>query len=185
MSTRGVYGFRKSGKDKLSYNHSDSYLEGLGKKIVGFIKSSTIKELNQICDAIILVQSDSIPTDKQVKECYQWYNGKVAECTPYYWYCLLNKAQGDLNAFRQGLRYMLDDRDFIKESLSCQYGYIINLDKNVLEVYVGLQRIPNINRYACEPDEYGYYNCKLQHEFPLTNIPDNWIEILNASQKEN
>ena len=30
MSTRGIYGFRKNGEDKLTYNHYDSYFSYLG-----------------------------------------------------------------------------------------------------------------------------------------------------------
>ena len=37
MSTRGLWGFRKNDKDMLTYNHSDSYPEWLGKKICEFI----------------------------------------------------------------------------------------------------------------------------------------------------
>lgn len=31
MSTRGIYGFRKNGEDKLTYNHYDSYFSYLGE----------------------------------------------------------------------------------------------------------------------------------------------------------
>ena len=34
MGTRGLYGFRKNGIDKLTYNHLDSYPDWLGKKVV-------------------------------------------------------------------------------------------------------------------------------------------------------
>ena len=38
MGTRGLYGFRKNGVDKVTYNHWDSYPDGLGKQILRFIK---------------------------------------------------------------------------------------------------------------------------------------------------
>ena len=58
------------------------------------------------------------------------------------WYCLLRHAQGDLNVYKNGLRYMIDNHDFIKDSLFCEYAYIINLDTKRLEFYVGFQKTP-------------------------------------------
>ena len=37
MGTRGLWGFRKDGKDKLTYNHFDSYPDCLGHTIVEFL----------------------------------------------------------------------------------------------------------------------------------------------------
>jgi len=33
MGTRGAYGFRKNGIDKVTYNHFDSYPEQLGESL--------------------------------------------------------------------------------------------------------------------------------------------------------
>ena len=47
MSTRGCYGFRKNGIDKLTYNHCDSYPDCLGKTMMEFCKKTSIKEMNE------------------------------------------------------------------------------------------------------------------------------------------
>ena len=39
MGTRGLYGFRKNGVDKVTYNHYDSYPEYLGRNILEFIRN--------------------------------------------------------------------------------------------------------------------------------------------------
>ena len=57
MGTRGLYGFRKNGKDKITYNHWDSYPEGLGQNVLNFVKETSIEELNSIYDKIILNMS--------------------------------------------------------------------------------------------------------------------------------
>lgn len=183
MGTRGTYGFFKNGESKLTYNQFDSYPEGLGTNIVEFIKSSSLEELNQIFDNLILVDGYSKPTEEQIKECYKWYDQRVSNNTPYEWYCLIRKAQDGFDAYKHGLKYMIDNKKFIEDSLFCEYGYIINLDENVLEIYEGFQKKPNDNRYSCEPNN-GYYNCKLINKFPLFNIPDNWIEMIYDSQEE-
>lgn len=38
MSTRGTFGFHENGKDRLYYNHYDSYPEGLGEAFINYLK---------------------------------------------------------------------------------------------------------------------------------------------------
>ena len=167
MSTRGCYGFRNNGIDKLTYNHCDSYPDCLGQIMVGFCKETSIEEMNEIFDRIILVNAESKPTKKQIEECQQYYNGNVGDCTIEGWYCLLRETQGDPNVYKDGLRYMIDNHDFIKDSLFCEYAYIINLDTNSLEFWVGFQKEPDVtNRYGIEKED-GYYPCKMVAYYPL------------------
>lgn len=167
MGTRGCYGFRKNGIDKLTYNHCDSYPDCLGHDVVQFCNETSIEEMNEIFDRIILVDEDSKPTVEQIEECMEYYNGGVSTRTPEDWYCLLREAQGNLSVYKNGLKYMIDNGDFIKNSLFCEYAYIINLDTNYLEFWVGFQRKPNAgNRYGTEEDN-GYYPCKMVVAYPL------------------
>ena len=167
MGTRGCYGFRKNGIDKFAYNHFDSYPDCLGHDIVQFCKETSIEEMNEIFDRIILVDKRSKPDSDHVKECMKYYDGTVGNQTIYDWYCLLRNTQGDLNVYKNGLRYMIDNNDSIKDSLFCEYAYIINLDTNCLEFYIGFQHEPDAtNRYGTEEDR-GYYPCKMVAEYPL------------------
>lgn len=172
MGTRGIYGFRKNESDKLTYNHYDSYPEGLGRNVVEFINGHSIEDLNKIYDNIILVDEDSIPTQEQIEECKQWENLSVSKQDEQDWYCLLRDAQGDLSAYDRGLKYMIDNHDFIFDSLFCEYGYIINLDTNRLEIYVGFQKVQDeTSRYVVEnKNETEYYPCKMVTEIDLQVI---------------
>lgn len=70
---------------------------------------------------------------------------------------------------------MVDANGFIKDSLFCEYGYVINLDKNVLEFWVGFQHKPQEgNRYGTESiyDDKEYYPCKLLLELPFGELLD-------------
>ena len=176
MGTRGMYGFYQNGVTKATYNHFDSYPEWLGKKIVDFIRNTTIEEMNEIFDRIIMVDENDKPTAEQIAECITYYNDMVSTGSVDDWYSLLRNAQGDLNAYKNGLRYMIDNSDFIKYSLFCEWAYIINLNDNVLEIYKGFQKSPQYNRYYIEESDSGYYNCRLLVKFPLDNIPENWLE---------
>lgn len=167
MGTRGCYGFRKNGIDKLTYNHYDSYPDYLGKIMVTFCKETSLDEMNEIYDRLILVNTGGKPTAEQIEECKQYYDGNVSNQTVEDWYCLLRKTQGDLNVYKTGLKYMIDDHDFIKDSLFCEYAYIINLDTKKLEFWVGFQKTPDEkNRYGTE-DDRGYYPCKMVASYSL------------------
>ena len=172
MGTRGLCGFRKNGMDKLTYNHYDSYPSYLGEIMVEFCKTTSIKEMNDIFDRIVLVEEGSTPTQTQIDECIEFYNGGVSTGKVEDWYCLLREAQGNPNVYKRGLKYMIDNQGFIHDSLFCEYAYIINLDTNCLEFWVGFQTKPcNANRYGIEGREsYGgssYYPCKMVAYYSL------------------
>lgn len=170
MGTRGLLGFRKNEIDKLTYNHWDSYPDWLGENMVKFCKETSITEMNEIFDRLILVHRDDIPTQTQIDECAKYYDGNVSTGNINEWYCLLRDAQGNPNVYKDGLRYMIDDNDFIEESLFCEYAYIINLDTNCLEFWVGFQKEPHEgNRYGTEThDNLGkYYPCKMVAYYAL------------------
>ena len=124
-----------------------------------FVKNHTDEELNEIFDRIILVKSGDAPSKEQIKECFRFYRPGVSMNTPEEWYSLLRAAQGDLEAHARGLRYMIDNADFLRDSLFCEWGYVINLDKGVLEVYRGFQKAPSKNRYYNPFGKDDYYNC--------------------------
>lgn len=195
MSTRGLYGIRKNGVDKCTYNHSDSYPSYLGFNIVSFCKESSIENLNIFFDNIEIVDELSKPTEKQKKYCEELglANFSVASQSNDDWYCLLRNLQGNFALYYKYINdnkriFMIDNSEFIKDSLFCEYAYIINLDKNVLEFYKGFQtKRQNKNRYGVRRDENGYYPCRLIKEFSLDDIfnndPESIVSIMNKSHK--
>ena len=44
MGTRGIFGFRKNGKDMLAYNQYDSYPECGGKNVLNAIRKLKVKK---------------------------------------------------------------------------------------------------------------------------------------------
>lgn len=186
MGTQGVYGFHKNGVDKITYRFQDSYPLELGESITKFIMSTTIDEMNNIFSKIIMVDEESKPTLEQIKECEKYYNGEVGEKSILDWYCLLRKSQGNLTPYKKDLRYMIDGKDFIHDSLYCEWAWIINLDTKELEVYEGFQREPNESRYskdiAISYGEYGtYYTCKLMRSIPFNKLN---LELMKELQDD-
>lgn len=173
MSTRGIYGFRKNKTDKLTYNHSDSYPSCLGETMLEFCKATSFDELNDIYERITLVDEETTPTAEQIEACRGFADTSVSTGRIDDWYCLLREMQGEPSKWKEisGTIYMIDNHEFIKDSLFCEYGYIINLDTNKLEFWVGFQKRPSArNRYGNEPDEGGYYPCRMVASYPLDSI---------------
>lgn len=183
MGTRGCYGFYKDGVTKATYNHFDSYIGGLGKDILDFVENTSIPIMNKIFDKIELVREDDIPTIEQIENCQKYTNLDVSNKSIMDFYCLLRNAQGDLNAYKTDLRYMIDSKEFLGNSLFCEYAYIINLDKNVLEFYKGFNKVPQNNRYSKFADKKEEYKeCKLLAEYPLTEIYEGKITLDNMEE---
>lgn len=179
MSTRGLYGIRKDGVDKCTYNHSDSYPSWLGRKVLEFCANTTVENLEKFFNKIELVEESSKPTEEQIKKCVEagYYNGLVSTKSVDDWYCLLRNLQGNFDEYQDLIDndesktiFMTDGIDFIQDSLFCEYAYIINIDDKTLEFYKGFQKTPQIdNRYGTNNNR-GYYPCKLSLVIPLADI---------------
>lgn len=191
MGTRGLYGIRKNGRDKCTYNHWDSYPDYLGKKILDFCASYSEEQISNLFDLIELFNTKIPPTEEQKKMCKVngYLNLNVGTKSDTDWYCLLRELQGNIDAWDEAIKQkakipMEDSIDFIKDSVFCEHAYIINLDSHCLEYYKGFQKQPDPkNRYGCEEND-GYYPCKLLLEMPLNDIKTvvdvkQWIERMN------
>lgn len=164
MSTRGAIGFIKNKQYKVSYNHWDSYLEGKGVKVVEFIKNNSVERMNEIFDNIIMVNQTDIPSEKQEKEILKFWkrNNLKSDWDPEHfgsgtkdWYYYLSVTNGYPEYYNKGLRYMTDDKEFINDTLFCEFAYLIDLDENKLHILS--------NDRKCS--------------FDFDKIPDNWIDI--------
>jgi len=164
VSTSGVYGFRKNGEDKIARNNYDSYPKGLGAAVVEFCKQTSIEEMREIFDRIELIYEDFDFIDEEIESEVE-----------------LSK-QNPLDIFKAESPYMIDSKDFIENSLFCEYGYIINLDTGKLECWLGYQREPDTsNRYGAKPfDALGtgiYYPCRNVMEVKLEDIQNGFVDM--------
>lgn len=185
MSTRGAIGFRINGQDKMTYNHSDSYPSWLGVQFVEQVRKLVKRaDLNEKVEAINVVDGDTPPTADEKAKLVWYANLSVSDQTADDWYCLLRNAQGKLDEYVK-CGYMLAGNDFITDSLFCEYAYILNLDRGVVEFYKGFNKNPKApGRYSGNRADYGngrlsdYYGCALVGVYPMTDIPDDWQEQL-------
>lgn len=194
MGTRGAVGFRANKQDKVTYNHFDSYPSGLGSDVISFIRSHSFEEIQNAAKNIQMVDTSIEPTPQQIKDCMPWTDLSVSNQSTSDWYCLLRNAQGDLGAFKKGLKYMLDSKDFVLDSLFCEYAYIINTDNNTLEFYSGFNQKERKTkgRYAGKQIDKGrpneYYGVVLIMKIPLEEIievtDEKISEIISKMQKK-
>jgi hypothetical protein len=188
MGTRGVYGFRLKGEDKVSYNQYDSYPSGLGQTVVEFIQNTDDKELKRIAKGVVVVSDTAPPLKRHVRECQELgiVDLGVSEQSEGDWYCLVRGAQGEPEYLKKGLRYMYGDPGFLLDGLYCEWAYIINLDDMVLEVYQGFNKDPSApGRYSFgyeneEDRSYDYRGVRLIEALPLDTVRSVPSELLVA-----
>jgi hypothetical protein len=201
MGTRGLIGYYKKKVTKAMYNHFDSYPSGLGNDVKNYITESSIGKMNYDCNRIKLVNEDDEVTPELVISIQPVWYGNVDKLDDLdEMYSLLHSNQGDLyKCAETGM--MIDNISFIKDSLFCEWAYIINLDSNILEIYGGFQeKKPKKNRYALSKEELAeirakpgywvsdskgkrthrkdqYYNCDLIAQIPFEMIPNFNMDI--------
>lgn len=178
MGTRGAIGFRIDGKDKLTYNHSDSYPDALGSSFMEQIRE-LVKDakLAEKVRALEELPEDYKPTAEDVERCAPYSDFSVSTRSKEDWYCLTRNAQGDLDAL---LVIGKSDfaNEFILDSLFCEFAYIINLDDQTAEFYVGFNKDSTAaGRYASKQAgrEGGraneYYGARLARTWKLDDLP--------------
>ena len=187
MGTRGIVGFRENGNDHLVYNHFDSYPDCLGQIMVDFARTKAAKNptlYKEMASAMRDI-SGTTPTEIDIQRCKDFTDLGVSNQSTDDWYCLLRDTQGDPEAILKCGLYEAYD-DFIKDSLFCEYAYVINFDTGMLEFYEGFQNEPHDSgRYATsEPNGSEYYPCRLVGEFPFDDIPDDWMRQCYPSEAE-
>lgn len=200
MGTRGAYGFRMGGKDKVTYNHFDSYPSGLGSQVVNFIYVTPDDVLVDMFNKIQLVNEDTQATLEQQQECKEFSVAEVGSRDSSNWYCLLHLAQGELNVYHK-IPYMLDYSDFLLDGLFCEWAYIINLDDMTLEVYQGREynlqtcmgryAVPGMKRdekqHSNSQEYRNFYCVSLLSAIPIENIRSsefNWGEFIQSTEGE-
>ena len=183
MGTRGVFGVRIDGVDKAGYTHWGGHPDNLGVSMVDQA-GKIMKDLElwkQRARDMVLVSSEGEPTAEQIQKWSEFTDLGVSKQMDQDWYCLMRGAQDDLLVHLE-LGEIDDAISFIKDSLSCEFGCLINLDEMTIEMYEGFQGSPHAKgRYAEESDAPSsdcgsnkYYACQLVGTFPLDNIPPDW-----------
>lgn len=162
------------------YCQWDGYLEGHGKSILKFLKEIDLKILKQKVDKLKFITDDELnatyisvgsnPDDQYIS--YDLHK-KYSEM-----YKHLSRDIGseilDIIYNSNKVIKTINDYEFAKESLFCEYCYVIDLDKNTFEVFKGFNRIPldeGDRFYHLQNSSSEYKPVKILKSFDLNNLP--------------
>ena len=191
MSTRGIIGVRVDGVDKLAYNHSDSYPEWLGTRMLADAAAIQdqwgAEKAIELARRLKMVSREVPPTAEELASLTEFAVIRVGDQTGTDWYGLLRELQGNImDTLVVG--YMEDGASFINDSLFCEWGYILNFDDGLLEVYKGFQKSAhNEGRFAGGTSaEEGYFPCALVETFSFDNLPNEsqFLEVLLEDEED-
>lgn len=183
MGTRGFVGFVSDEKETITYNHWDSYPSGLGLTVLRFVKR--LAEDGEFLEAyrvkardIQHVTDDVPPTRDQVVELIKFANLNVSTQSAAEWYVLLRETHGHPRLILD-VGYAEHSPNWPLDSLFAEWGYVVDFDRQVLDVYQGFQKTrPTAGRWAglspaprWEGDDTGYHAVQLIASYPFAELP--------------
>ena len=187
MGTRHLISVHKDGKYPIAqYGQWDGYPEGQGVDVLSFLHSPLVPALEKNLEKCRWITGEEYATmwkefgvDIEKDKWVTYEQGKLFNEK----YPQLSRDTGagilELVAKAESEVVLRDDLDFARDSLFCEWAYVVDFDKGTLEVYNGFNSEPLSpeDRFYCEePMEYKgstekLYPIKMVASFPLDNLP--------------
>ena len=183
MGTRGITMVILGGEPVVAqYGQWDHYPSGQGITCLEFLQKGILDKLKEklkVCR--FSTPEDEKGVDEFLKSigCENGYmNGEQANLY-YEKYPYFTRDHGSdiLNVIAESQDETIllrDNRDFVHDSLFCEYGYVIDLDKNTFEVYRGLNTKPmkKTDRfYKRRSKGSEFTSIYLMKSYDLNNLP--------------
>lgn len=137
MSTRGIMGFVADGRTVLTYNHCDSYPEGLGVDLAKWAEGLTDERRTEVVAQIAAMEAVDDSTDPgpgEAAEVAAVLGGPEQVDTGTSWYAHLRSAQGDPD-LTLAARYYSDAVSSTTPGTWAEWAYLVDFDRNALDVY--------------------------------------------------
>lgn len=196
MGTRGFVGFVVDGTEKIAYNHSDSYPRGLGRDVLSWLRhqiavNDGLAWIRFAAGTLRVVTDETPVTDDDIERLRPFTDrgrGRASTHLPADWYQLLRRTQGKPDEIlRAGV--IEDASDFPLCSLFAEWGYVVDLDAETLEVYRGFQQHHHswgrfAGRTGADMDR-GWYPCALLRSWPLSDLPDDGAFVAALEGEKN
>ncbi|MFG1949291.1 hypothetical protein [Nonomuraea sp. NPDC048826] len=180
MASRGFVGFVADQTQKIAYNHYDSAPDGIGLLVLAWLRTAVgTPDVLRERVAALRVATSGRPTADDIER-YGQYADPHASTHEITWMELLWQTQGDPEAMlRAGV--IADASSHPVDHPACEWGYLVDLDSQVFEVYRGGQAAPhNRGRFAAaHPAESGHWPVALVMGWRFDQLPSD-EEFLTA-----
>ncbi len=182
------------------YGQWDGYPSGQGLTVLEFLKNSNMDVFKKKLENVRFSNDDDI---KKMNEFLLsigaqdgWVNLEQSKkYNEQYPYMSRDVGAEILNMIYEsdGEVLLQDSSSFASDSLFCEWAYVIDIDKNQLEVYKGFnhseledgQRFKNLEKQKY-PIYDDYYPIRCVKMYPLDELPTNdvFVEELNSKEEE-
>lgn len=195
---------RKEKPVVAQYGQWDGYPEGQGTTVLNFLKNSNITKFKKKLNNVRFMNKRDensmkkfmteigAPDGYMNMEQSSLYNKKYPYLSRDHGADILNMIYDSDKS--DGKIVLRNHINFASDSLFCEWAYLIDLDKNVLEVYEGFNTEPldDDQRFKnMEVDNNGsgikiYYPIKCVKTYPLDNLPteEEFIKELTPKEEE-
>jgi len=178
MGTRNLIAVVNKGKYKIAqYGQWDGYPDGQGIDCLNFLRNELNKKL-------FLNNIDNMVKFGTKEELRKQWNACGANDTD------SRDTGADILSIVQNTKksLLLDNNiDFVTDSLFCEWGYVIDFDKNTFEVYEGYNQKPlteNERFINFKDDSITYYPIKHVISFDIDKLPSNDEFLENFNENE-
>jgi len=193
MGTRGLTCVVLDGEYKVSqYGQWDHYPSGQGKTVLDFLKNkmdrdrfeSGLRQTEWIDEETMKALWEEAGHDGS-----QWVNMEVSNKFKSVNPQLDRDMAAEVLEFIQGADapvLLNDEIAFAQDGLFCEWCYVVDLDKNVLEVYSGFgkEKLDEGSRFGNDIDDNGYSAVGLVKSYDLDNLPDEETFIAELERDE-
>lgn len=194
MGTRNLTLVKSKDEYKVAqYGQWDGYPKGQGITILNILRALNLAEFRKKVDALKEISEEKI--EQLWKKCgadnSDYASTEVVEKFEKKYPHLHRDCAGDvlgLIAFGKVEEVALAVK-FAGDSLFCEWAYVIDFDKNTLEVYQGFnkQSLPDDARFKfLEEEGKEYKPVRIVAEWPLDDLPteDDMINLQSALESE-
>lgn len=192
MGTRNLTMVIEQEKPKVAqYGQWDGYPEGQGLTVLEFLHNCDLNVFREKLQKLRFVSGEEIKKiyeDAGAEPDSEWITMEVANKVKSQYPALSRDTAADvLQMIYDGeVTELKDSREFIADSLFCEWAYVIDLDKNTFEVYQGFNTQPlnESDRFYsytpyCSGEEYAdkkegtytYHPVRLTKQYSLDDLP--------------
>lgn len=181
MGTRNLTMVAKNGKIVVAnYGQWDGYPDGNGLNILSFARNFDKEFFSKQIDKVVdVVKSDYIKNrfGVEVDDLSDEQNELLFKENPHFSRDTGAAILSVINDNKADVLLTLNKESFAADSLFCEWAYVIDLDKDTLEVYEGFNKTPLEKserfEYLSEKSENGYYPIRLVKKYSLLDLPTN------------